>query len=164
MQIRKQNRCNVSTLSVSVCSRRLLMRQGKLNRSRLTKEKRCMIIKLMNTPLIRTCLAVVHQRISIQFSNYLLFQKNPNGIKNANPDRRPTYEEEEEVNHNNKVNIINGKTELIVFVLYCFISTEGVLRRPTTNDNQSHPSHPGRHIALNELNTHKIDLSQPSMT
>ena len=45
------------------------------------------------------------------------------------------------------------------------INTEGALRRPMTYDNQSHPIHlPIRHIARNELNRPKIDLSWPSMT
>ena len=48
------------------------------------------------------------------------------------------------------------------------ISTEGALRLPTTYDNHpSHPIHPirpfVRHIALNELNRPKIDLSRPQM-
>ena len=45
------------------------------------------------------------------------------------------------------------------------INTEGALRRPMTYDNQSHAIHlPIRHIARNELNRPKIDLSWPSMT
>ena len=43
-------------------------------------------------------------------------------------------------------------------IIICFF------RRPMTYDNQSHPSHPVRHIALNEPNRPKIDLTQPSMT
>ena len=44
------------------------------------------------------------------------------------------------------------------------IGIEGALRRPMTYDKQSHPIHLSiRHIALNELNRPKIDLSQPSM-
>ena len=43
------------------------------------------------------------------------------------------------------------------------ISTEGALRRHMTYDN--HPYHPSvHHIALNELNRPKIDLSRLSMT
>ena len=45
------------------------------------------------------------------------------------------------------------------------ISIEGALRRPLIYDNQSHPIYLSiRHIALNELNRPKIDLSRPSMT
>ena len=43
------------------------------------------------------------------------------------------------------------------------VSTEVALKLPTTYAN--HPTHPSvQHIALNELNRPKIDLSQPSMT
>ena len=44
------------------------------------------------------------------------------------------------------------------------ISTEGALRRPMTFDKHPFLSHPIRHIALNELNRPKIDLSQHKMT
>ena len=46
---------------------------------------------------------------------------------------------------------------------FYLISTEGAFRRPM-NYEQYHPSHPVHHIALNELNRPKIDLSRPSMT
>ena len=58
---------------------------------------------------------------------------------------------------------IKGKGQMITFH-FTFICTECALRRPMTYDNQSHPSHPIRHRALNELNRPNIDLSVPSMT
>ena len=48
---------------------------------------------------------------------------------------------------------------MIIIIIITIISTESALKRPMTYDNQSHPSHPVRHIALNELNRPKIDLS-----
>ena len=48
----------------------------------------------------------------------------------------------------------------IAITVLLFISTEGALRLPTTSDNHPiQPIQPVRHIALNELNRPKIDLS-----
>ena len=60
-------------------------------------------------------------------------------------------------------------TLFCISYLICLISTEGALRLPTTYDNhepiQPIPSLSSvRHIALNELNRPKIDLSWPPMT
>ena len=55
-------------------------------------------------------------------------------------------------------------TGLVCYGLSILISTGGAHRRPMTYDNHPIPSHPIRHIALNELNRPKIDLSRPSMT
>ena len=56
---------------------------------------------------------------------------------------------------------------IFLFFINHLICTEGALWLPTTYDNhpiQQCPSDPVWHIALNELNRPKIDLSQPSMT
>ena len=66
-----------------------------------------------------------------------------------------------------------GKFDLVCFFFFLFyppwvislIRTEGALRLPTTYNNKSHPIRPSvGHIALNELNRPKIDLSRPQIT
>ena len=55
-------------------------------------------------------------------------------------------------------------TIFLIIIIYC---TEGALKLPTTYDNnpiQPNPIPSVRHIALNELNRPKIDLSRPSLT
>ena len=55
--------------------------------------------------------------------------------------------------------------QVFSFFSLSIISTGGALRRPMTYDKQSHPIHRSIwHVALNELERPKIDLSRPSMT